>query len=123
MACSALSKREDQTYTSCYCEENVWKLCQRVDQEEQSNTADGSKEDKRPGCYYAVFISNESRTVPLWCQRASRGDPETDPVVWDYHVILASSKDTEGGGPLVFDLDSSIKDYPCSFKTYSDRHS
>ena len=121
MACSAISKREDQTYTSCYCEENVWKLCQRVHQEEQSNTADGSKEDKRSGCYYAVFISNGSRTVPLWWQRASRGDPETEPVVWDYHVILAF-KDTLAGS-LVFDLDSSIKDYPCSFKTYSDRHS
>ena len=72
---SSISKREDQIYTKCYCEENVWKLCERLGQESFDSAA------------YAVFISNEGQTVPLWCQSASK-DPENQPVVWDYHVIL-----------------------------------
>eukprot|EP00493_Phyllostaurus_siculus_P009611 UN09735 len=45
-------------YTSCYCEENVWKLCERIRDEGINNLAE----------YYAVFISNSSRQIPLWMQ-------------------------------------------------------
>lgn len=51
-------------------EENVWKLCEQV---KKSNPTELSK------CY-AVFVSNEGRTVPLWRQKAGRGDDKV--VIW-----------------------------------------
>lgn len=51
-------------------EENVWKLCEQV---KKTRPAELSK------CY-AVFVSNEGRTVPLWRQKAGRGDDKV--VIW-----------------------------------------
>lgn len=51
-------------------EENVWKLCEQV---KKQNPNELSK------CY-AVFVSNERRTVPLWRQKAGRGEDKL--VVW-----------------------------------------
>lgn len=53
-----------------FSEENVWKLCEQV---KKTRPAELSK------CY-AVFISNEGRTVPLWRQKAGRGDDKV--VIW-----------------------------------------
>ncbi|XP_027142494.1 protein N-terminal glutamine amidohydrolase isoform X2 [Larimichthys crocea] len=50
--------RENCEYTSCYCEENVWKLCDSV-RTDRTGPLDQ---------LYVIFISNEKRT--------------------DYHVIL-----------------------------------
>lgn len=48
----------------------MWKLCEQV---KKTRPAELSK------CY-AVFISNEGRTVPLWRQKAGRGDDKV--VIW-----------------------------------------
>lgn len=114
------------TYTSCYCEENVWKLCEEI----KRRVAGGDiVEDLMFRCF-AVFISNPSKSVPIWCQRASK-DPRSVPVVWDYHVIFifrgkGSVKEDNDGQELssstssVYDLDT-ILPFPESFPVYFDK--
>jgi len=96
----------DCIYTKCYCEENIWKLCERVQKD---------KPDLIKHCF-AIFVSNPRRSVPLWCQKASRGDPWQDPVIWDYHVFLVYHV---GGtkNSLVYDLDT-VLPFPESFESY-----
>lgn len=53
-----------------FSEENVWKLCEQVKK---------TRIDELSKCY-AVFVSNEGRTVPLWRQKAGRGDDQV--VIW-----------------------------------------
>lgn len=53
-----------------FSEENVWKLCEQV---KKTHPNELSK------CY-AVFVSNERRTVPLWRQKAGRTDDKL--VIW-----------------------------------------
>jgi len=90
-------------YTRYYCEENVWKSCEFVNK----NASAG--EIKK--CF-AVFISNLSRTVPLWCQKASTS---TDGLVmWDYHVIFIYENEKS----WVYDMDSRLP-FPCEFSEYS----
>lgn len=57
-----------QPYAAFFCEENVWQLC--------CNTA------LQPRAW-ALIITNTSRTVAMWNQRATT----IDPIVWDYHVV------------------------------------
>lgn len=57
-------------FSSFNSEENVWKLCEQV---KRTRPTELSK------CY-AVFVSNEGRTVPLWRQKAGRGDDKV--VIW-----------------------------------------
>uniref|UniRef100_A0A7M5WV89 Protein N-terminal glutamine amidohydrolase n=2 Tax=Clytia hemisphaerica TaxID=252671 RepID=A0A7M5WV89_9CNID len=90
-------------YTSCYCEENVWKLC---DQIRKTNPTELNE-------YYAVFISNKNHSIPLWMQKQSE-DPLTA-VVWDYHVILVQKPPSDKA--LVYDLDS-IMGFPCPLELY-----
>lgn len=80
----------DHIYTSCYCEENVYFLLHRIN---------GS----------AVFVSNESRTVPFWCQKSQTN--ESNPVIWDYHcfaikyLLLLNTELRDG---MVYDQDSML---------------
>ncbi|XP_059206585.1 protein N-terminal glutamine amidohydrolase isoform X2 [Centropristis striata] len=103
-------KREDCEYTSCYCEENVWKLCESVRSERTAPLEE----------LFVVFISNDSRTVPLWKQKSGRGDQP------DYHVVLLQLGPTSSSS-VVYDLDSELP-FPCSLELYatqalrSDRH-
>ncbi|KAJ8273121.1 hypothetical protein GJAV_G00097680 [Gymnothorax javanicus] len=94
--------RQECMYTSCYCEENVWKLCEYVRTQNEGNLDH----------IYAVFISNERRMIPIWKQKSSHGD---QPVIWDYHVILLHQ------GPVaqscIYDLDTTLP-YPCQFNVY-----
>lgn len=78
----------DPLYQACYCEENVWHLC----------------EDPRvpAGPKAALVISNVSRMVAFFCHR---GAPEGLPMVWDYHVVLAVR---HAGRWHVWDLDSEL---------------
>lgn len=71
-------------YAAYFCEENVWHLAQ---------TRAG-----RPDIH-AVFVTNRTRQVALWQQRAG------DPVIWDYHVVLLDDRD-------VVDLDTTIEGGP-----------
>ncbi|CAK0857221.1 unnamed protein product, partial [Prorocentrum cordatum] len=91
----AIPRRADCSYTFCYCEENVWRLCALA--------------CIRDAASYAVFISNEMGQVQLWQQRV--GSPDAGRVIWDYHVICVSDCGADGGGDhprryRVFDLDS-----------------
>jgi len=113
---SIIGRREDQTYTSCYCEENVWCLCKRL-----CAAAAADNPDHLLDSSFAVFISNENRTVPLWRQKAARHADK--PVVWDYHVILIvkamPASDGDASSPSqVFDLDTTLP-YPCDFGKYA----
>ncbi|GFR81341.1 protein N-terminal glutamine amidohydrolase [Elysia marginata] len=91
-------------YTACYCEENVWKLAAFV--KENCSLGELSK------CY-CVFISNKSKKIPLWQQKASRDSDGL--VVWDYHVIFVYQ---EGLKSLVFDLDTKLS-FPCTMREYA----
>ncbi|KAI0259940.1 N-terminal glutamine amidase-domain-containing protein [Gloeopeniophorella convolvens] len=61
-------------YTRNYCEENIYLLARDFTQGSVGESWNA----------FAVFISNHTRSVALWNQRARDGV-----VVWDYHVILA----------------------------------
>lgn len=61
-----------------YSEENVWQLCKDVLQRHPTEIQ----------YCYTVFISNPSRTVPLWRQRAGRDDDRL--VIWVRKHIIDS---------------------------------
>ncbi|XP_023288744.1 protein N-terminal glutamine amidohydrolase isoform X2 [Orussus abietinus] len=86
-----------------YREENVWKLCQDI------ATRHGAELQH---CHVA-FISNSGRSVPLWRQRAGKGEDKL--VVWDYHVILIYAPDERA---VVYDLDSALP-FPTHFWKYA----
>ncbi|XP_022603284.1 protein N-terminal glutamine amidohydrolase [Seriola dumerili] len=98
-----IPSRESCVYTSCYCEENVWKLCEFVRQERTVPLEQ----------LFVIFISNKNRMVPLWKQKSGHGDR---PVIWDYHVILLQAGLQSDS--LVYDLDSELS-FPCSLKLYA----
>jgi len=105
MADTELDKT-DCLYASCYCEENVYKLVEKM-------RSTGKSEDLRH--IWVVFISNSDRCVPLWYQNAGR--EEDGLVVWDYHVILISKENSK---TLVYDLDTKLA-FPCDFTLYSEK--
>ncbi|KAH8401761.1 hypothetical protein KR009_007760, partial [Drosophila setifemur] len=84
-------------------EENVWKLCEQVKR---------TRPEELSKCY-AVFVSNEGRTVPLWRQKAGRGDDQV--VIWDYHVFFMHNPSPNRC--LVFDLDTTLP-FPTYFHKY-----
>ena len=113
-------KQEECVYTSCYCEENVWKLCEQF----QKRGGDTKQ-------LYAVFISSHERQTALWNLKCGG---TADLQLWDYHVILIksapsgresiqSTTDTVTGvrghesESLVYDLDTSLP-FPVSFNQY-----
>lgn len=104
-------KREEFQYTSCFCEENIYLLCQRL--------ASSSKESSP---LYAVFISNPSKSVAFWKHDGMRSEKrENRPVVWDYHVILLGNTDNDSEhGWVVFDFDSSLEPFPTPLLKYLD---
>ncbi|XP_064501646.1 protein N-terminal glutamine amidohydrolase isoform X1 [Pseudopipra pipra] len=100
---AAVPARPACTYTSCYCEENVWKLCDYIRSQDRYPLEE----------FYAVFISNDRRMIPLWKQKSGHGD---EPVVWDYHVILLHVPNGEQN--FIYDLDT-VLPFPCPFDVYS----
>jgi hypothetical protein len=83
---------QDCTYTSCYCEENVYMLLRRLQEQQQPGST-----------LFTLLISNPQETVPFWYQKAS-----THPdgfVIWDYHVSSRSNRSLNclNGSPLVSD--------------------
>jgi len=89
------------SYAACYCEENVYKLCESV----HKSTQEIEK------CF-AVFVSNAKRVVPLWRQKAGRDEEKL--VIWDYHVVFIYKPDQR---TLVYDLDSELP-FPTYFHKY-----
>lgn len=80
----------DYAYCPYYCEENIWRLCAHA------MVADS---DRR-----VLFISNESRRVAMWGQKAAR-DPKL-PIAWDYHVVLLLRRAAPPSPWEVWDLDA-----------------
>lgn len=76
-------------YAPYYCEENIWWLC-------QAPRFEGLERE-------VVVVSNRLRTCAVFSQRAARSPGE--PVVWDYHVVLAVRAET---GHEVWDLDCAL---------------
>lgn len=93
-------------YTACYCEENVWKLC---------DLTRACQPELLPHCFVA-FVSNRRQAVPIWCQKSSsRADGMS---VWDYHVIFLYSPPPSRLRPcLIYDLDTTLH-FPEEFDTY-----
>lgn len=89
--------REDCAYAAFYCEENVWQLARR--------------KDLAPGARAVIFISNPRRSVAMWNQQVS---PPGQPVVWDYHVVLAVQDELQ---TLIYDLDARGA-FPCAASEY-----
>uniref|UniRef100_A0A8D0NV95 Protein N-terminal glutamine amidohydrolase n=1 Tax=Sus scrofa TaxID=9823 RepID=A0A8D0NV95_PIG len=67
--------RDTCVYNSCYCEENIWKLCEYIKSHDQYPLKE---------CY-AAFIFNERKMIPIWKQQARPGDGS---VIWDYHTVF-----------------------------------
>lgn len=68
-------RRDAHRYCAFYCEENIWHLAG-----EPRFRADAEAE--------VWLITNANKTVATWGQRAS-STPDI-PVVWDYHIVVAS---------------------------------
>jgi len=115
-------------YTSCYCEENIYKLG------EQLLKLNG---DKFLDSCFVVFISNPAQKVPVWRQQT--GDETRGHLaLWDYHVIMIHhvprsvvvkkiADETSDGMVLdstheprilVYDLDTTLP-FPCQATLYS----
>eukprot|EP01112_Ceratiomyxa_fruticulosa_P011418 TRINITY_DN3095_c0_g3_i1.p1 TRINITY_DN3095_c0_g3~~TRINITY_DN3095_c0_g3_i1.p1 ORF type:complete len:222 (-),score=51.73 TRINITY_DN3095_c0_g3_i1:63-665(-) len=88
-------------YTRCYCEENVYKLC------EDLSVGDEEKKDK----YFVVFVSNKNKKVPLWGHSAEGKDKV---IVWDYHVFLIEKGESQHE-TKVYDHDARYLPCPCAF--------
>lgn len=100
---SIIPNRDKCIYTKCYCEENVWQLC---------NIIQKSKDEEFLSNSYVIFISNDNRTIPLWKQNASTRNDTM--VIWDYHVILFVENES-----VIYDLDTMLS-FPCSLEQYAD---
>jgi len=86
-----------------YCEENVWRLGVR----KRTQQPFGNR-------YYAVFISNPIKNVPMFQQKAAANGEVS--VCWDYHVILLCQQIGDGQAS-VYDMDSLLP-YPCPLDEY-----
>ncbi|KEO75758.1 protein N-terminal glutamine amidohydrolase [Anditalea andensis] len=75
-------------YTANYCEENIWHLCQHPFLE-----ADHKK---------VVLISNTAKNCPFYAQKSAL---QTQPVWWDYHVVLLATIDSVDH---IYDFDSDL---------------
>jgi hypothetical protein len=85
-------------YTSCYCEENIYRLAKKfVDDPVKAQEVN----------YFVVFISSMSKATPIWGQRARSDNPD-EPVLWDYHVILLAHY-TDGADSVVYDFDCTMQ--------------
>ena len=70
---SVLGQPSDCLYAACYCEENVWQLCRRL--EDRLGLVVSVQRVARCGDLtgvWVVFVSNPRRSVPLWCQVGGR---------------------------------------------------
>lgn len=105
--------------TKFYCEENVYMYLKSLESTCSSSSCS----------WFACFISNQTRAIPLWSQK-STGNTDDDennhhnqPVVWDYHVIAIEKRLSEAGRPaavFVYDFDSTLP-FPCDAQLYLEK--
>ncbi len=74
-------------WASHFCEENAWWVA--------------AAPELLPLRTTVVLITNHTRTVAMWQQRAAT----VDPIVWDYHVVVVLEPGEAGTGALVIDAD------------------
>jgi hypothetical protein len=129
-------RASDCSYTSCFCEENVWKMCERLRDRITESRAVDAPVAARLEDIYAVVVSSLGRCVPLFWQRASTERRHDYLVQWDYHVFLLhrpsarglplARRPADGCAPVppqcspsafVYDLDSRLP-YPCPAPEY-----
>jgi protein N-terminal glutamine amidohydrolase len=79
-------------YCACYCEENIWHLCQDHRLKKDSNIV--------------IFISNGS----LQCAISNQKSGNDGFVIWDYHVVLLNKGD-------IWDFDTLLP-FPCPAGEY-----
>ena len=84
-----VTQKHDFLYTANFCEENIWKLGQRL-----------VASEKTPTLKYVLLLSNHERHIPLYHQQHSS---QGQPVIWDYHVILL-----DANKQLIYDFDSHL---------------
>jgi hypothetical protein len=84
-------------YTPCYCEENIWQLAR----DSRFHELDAR----------VILITGPGSHRKLWFQRSS--EHVTQPVCWDYHVILLVWDNTW----QVWDFDTTL-DFPVNASTY-----
>ncbi|KAI0318348.1 N-terminal glutamine amidase-domain-containing protein [Amylostereum chailletii] len=108
-------------HTQFYCEENAYILAQTF---EETNAVT---------CHwdvFVIFVSNPTKTIALWNQKASIGGNPGGAVVWDYHVFLAlrprchalgegdvHGTDDRSTGTWIYDFDS-LSPIPCAAQDY-----
>lgn len=100
---STTAHRQGFQYAGCYCEENVWLLCQRLCDTREAHESELT----------VVFISNSEQQVWLCEQRA--GQNAAGLVVWDYHVLALQRQESS---MVVWDLDSLLP-LPCCFAHFA----
>ena len=101
--------REEYSYKACYCEENIYKLAE-------------SRLDRDTNRGYVVFISNESKQIPIWSQKKGICNEYgvRDCVVWDYHVVYMCyhiNQDSSSEELYIYDFDT-VLPFPCSASNY-----
>ena len=84
-----IDSQDPSQYCANYCEENIWRLGSRL----------------APRTAWVLIISNFQQGVAIWRQRSASRVP--DPIVWDYHVVLAAAS---AGGWDCLDFDTRL---PC----------
>ena len=86
-------------YTSQFCEENIWHLCQQI-------CADGNFTQSE-----VIFLSNTNKQIAVYSQQAV---PAHQAIIWDYHVILKTNYQNK---TVIFDFDSRLS-FPCLINDY-----
>mmetsp|Transcript_91927 Transcript_91927/g.177035 ORF Transcript_91927/g.177035 Transcript_91927/m.177035 type:complete len:235 (+) Transcript_91927:62-766(+) len=123
----AALQRASFRYTPCYCEENVWRLCDDLLQQQgqwQQQLQDVVLDslDGQSWELSAVFVSNPKRQVAMWCQRAGKGSLTfgmSNFVLWDYHVFAVL--ETEDRRSYILDLDTTLEPFLLPFIDYAEQ--
>jgi protein N-terminal glutamine amidohydrolase len=87
------------SYTECYCEENVYQFLKQQNDIER---------------FIVVFITNQAKRTPIWCQTASTRPDGV--VVWDYHCIAARLQSAHQA-TAIYDFDTTLPN-PCTAHEY-----
>ena len=101
-------KSDDCVYTGCYCEENVWHLCDKT-----------RKEGRNLDDHFVIFLSNKNKQFPIWCAKTAKSND--DALIWDYHVIYLWINRKNPNKSLIFDLDSTLT-FPTEINQYMKSH-
>ena len=103
-----MESRNDELYTSCFCEENIWNFSWWIKELRRLHLSDEEVEitlrEQLSHLFhvnsidcavsfssldfndmYVIFISNNEKKVPIWNQK--NGSDDSRIAIWDYHVV------------------------------------